>query len=154
VHVDLGQQVHHVGGLVQRDPVELQVLARGEVAEAAALGGRPASRWSCSRAMRARACAAGGRQLAVGHGHAQHRCMALHVPAVLQAQRAEVVVGQLAGQVALELVAELGRAGADEPAIEVGVLVHGAAAEGREWTLGSRFICELHIRELDIPMSI
>jgi hypothetical protein len=37
VHVDLGQQVHHVGAARQRDPVELQVLARGEVAVAAAL---------------------------------------------------------------------------------------------------------------------
>jgi cobalamin biosynthesis protein CbiD len=49
-------------------------------------------------------------QLAVGHGHAQHRRMALHVPAVLQAQRAELVVPQFAAQVALELVAELGGA--------------------------------------------
>ena len=37
-----------------------------------------------------RSCAAA--QLAVGHGHAQHRRVALHVPAVLQAQRAELVV--------------------------------------------------------------
>jgi len=35
VHVDLGQQVHHVGGLDQRDPVVLHVLARGEVGIAA-----------------------------------------------------------------------------------------------------------------------
>ncbi len=35
-------------------------------------------------------------QLAVGNGDARHRRVALHVPAVLQAQRPEVVVGQLA----------------------------------------------------------
>jgi hypothetical protein len=34
VHVHAGQQVHHVGALVQRDPVELHVGAGGEVAVA------------------------------------------------------------------------------------------------------------------------
>jgi hypothetical protein len=47
--------------------------------------------------------------------------MALHVPAVLQAQRAELVVAELAGEVALELVAELRGALVDELAVEVGV---------------------------------
>ena len=51
--------------------------------------------------------------------------MALHVPAVLQAQRAELLVGQFAVQMALQLVAELRRAGVYELAVEVGVLVHG-----------------------------
>ena len=37
---------------------------------------------------------------------------------------AELVVGQLAGEVALELVAELRRARVHELAVEVGVLVH------------------------------
>ena len=59
--------------------------------------------------------------------------MALHVPAVLQAQRAELVVGQLAGQVALQLVAELGGAGAHEAAVEIGVAVHGAGR--RAWSV-------------------
>ena len=35
VHVDRGQQVHHVGRLGERNPVVLDVLARGEVARSA-----------------------------------------------------------------------------------------------------------------------
>ena len=61
----------------------------------------------------------------VRHGDAQHRRMALDVPAVLQAQRAEVVVRELTGQMAFELVAELGRAGVDELSVEIGIGVHG-----------------------------
>jgi hypothetical protein len=52
--------------------------------------------------------------MAVGNGDAQHRAVALDVEAVLQAQRAELVVGELAGQIALDLVAELGDAFVDE----------------------------------------
>ena len=54
---------------------------------------------------RRRSCRRG--QRAVRHGDARHRRVALDVPAVLQAQRAELVVAQLAGEVALQLVAEL-----------------------------------------------
>jgi hypothetical protein len=99
VQVDLGQLVHHVGGLGQRDPVELQVLPRAEMAEAAALGGQPGvavvmlARDAGQHAQLARG------QFAIGHGHAQHRRVSLQVPAVLQAQRAEIVLRQLAGQV-------------------------------------------------------
>ena len=63
-------------------------------------------------------------ELAVGHGDAQHRRVALDVPAVLQAQRAEIVVRQLAGEVALELVAELRGPGTYKLTIEFGVLIH------------------------------
>ena len=134
MHVDAGQQVHHVGALVQRDPVELHVLARREVAvaavEPAAFGQRramlPVARaapgWSYVFGQHAQL---GAGEFAVGHGHAQHRRVALHVPAVLQAQRAEVVVGQLPAQVAFELVAVLRGALVDELAVELGVLVHG-----------------------------
>ena len=117
VHVDFGQQVHDVGGARQRDPVELQVLPRAEVAEAAAFAGQ-AGVLQVEVACNARQLAqlpAG--QPAIGHGHAQHGRMPLHVPAILQAQRAEVAVGQLAGQVALQLVAELGGAGTNESAV-------------------------------------
>ena len=50
--------------------------------------------------------------------------MALDVPAVLQPQRAELVVAQLAGLLALELVAELRRALRTNWLVEFGVLVH------------------------------
>ena len=116
VHVDAGQQVHHVGALDQRNPVELHVLARREVAVADFRWERP-SRRRASAPGRARPAwparpedlglglvvfagdlgqhaqlAAG--QLAVGHRDAQHRRVALDVPAVLQAQRAELVVAR------------------------------------------------------------
>jgi hypothetical protein len=44
---------------------------------------------------------------AIGHGNAGHGGVALDVPAVLQAQRQKLFVGQLAALPALELVAEL-----------------------------------------------
>jgi hypothetical protein len=114
VHVHCGQAVHRVGRLHQWDPVVLDVLAGGEMriaaVEVAGDGGQ-----------RADLVAGDG---AVGHGHAQHRRMALDVPAVLQAQRAELVIGERAGEVALQLVAELGRSGVDELAVKVGVAVH------------------------------
>jgi hypothetical protein len=50
--------------------------------------------------------------------------VALHVPAVLQAQRPEFVLGKLAGLPAFELVSELRRALVHELAVEVCVLVH------------------------------
>jgi len=133
VHIDLGQQVHHVGRAGERYPVELQVLARREVAEAAALAGE-AGVLVVELARDARQLSQlARRQLAVGHGDAQHRRVALHVPAVLQSQRAEVVVGQLAGQVALQLVAELRRASAHEAAVEIGVAVHGQQGLSEGW---------------------
>mmetsp|Transcript_4930 Transcript_4930/g.17645 ORF Transcript_4930/g.17645 Transcript_4930/m.17645 type:complete len:489 (+) Transcript_4930:2631-4097(+) len=126
VHVDLGQQVHHVGALVERDPVELQVLPRREVA-IAAMAGEGAIADNVVFAGDARQLAQlPAAQLTVGDGHSQHRRMALHIPAVLQPQRAKVVGAELAPEVALELVAVLRGAGADEAAVEFGVVVHRA----------------------------
>ena len=65
-----------------------------------------------------------GVQLAIRHCYPQHRCVALHIPAVLQAQRAKLVFRQRARLPAGELVAVLVGACFDELAIEVGVLVH------------------------------
>ncbi len=62
--------------------------------------------------------------LAIGRGDAQHRRVALHVPAVLQPQRTELVVAQFAAQVALELVAELRGTRAHELTVEVGIRIH------------------------------
>ena len=82
VHVHFGQQVHHIGRAVQCDPVELQVLPRGEVAPAAVEFIGDAGQLAQLRA-------ADG---SVGHGHPQHRRVALHIPAVLQAQGSEFLV--------------------------------------------------------------
>jgi hypothetical protein len=68
-----------------------------------------------------------GGQLAVGHGDPQHGRVALHIPAVLQAQRAKFGITEFAVQVARELVTVLGGALADELAVKGGVLVHGGS---------------------------
>ena len=114
VHVHVGERLHHVGALHQRDPVELQVLPRREVTVATIEVARDAGQRAHLRRV----------QLAVGHSDSQHRCVALDVPAVLQAQRAEVVVVQLAGEVALQLVAVLRSALMDEVTVELGIGVH------------------------------
>ena len=108
VHVHAGQQVHHVGSQVQWNPVELHVLARGEVGIA---GGQAAGYGFAVTQLDAAqlvlcfhrtleylvaglvvlpgntcqyAYLAAG-QLAVRHRHTQHGRVALDVPAVLQA---------------------------------------------------------------------
>ncbi len=119
MHVGIGEQVHHVGRVGQGDPVELAVLPGGEVAEAAASPGvraiGPAVELIGNAGQGAQLLRA---QLAVRNGHAEHRRVALHVPAVLQAQRPELVFPQLAGEVAGQLVAELRGALMNELAIE------------------------------------
>jgi hypothetical protein len=70
------------------------------------------------------------RQQAVGHGDAQHVGMALHVQAVLQAQRQELFFGQLIGEAALHLVAVLRDALADDEVVVLVVTVHGRILGG------------------------
>jgi hypothetical protein len=97
VHFDRGEFGQNVGGVFQLRPVELHVLARREVAVAAVVAATDVGQLAQLRA----------RKHSVGNGDSQHRRMALDVEAVLQAQRPELVVGQFAGQVALQLVAIL-----------------------------------------------
>ncbi len=137
VHVHGGQQVHHVGAFGQGNPVELHVLAGGEVAVAhGQVGGAPSGLGADGLVKHLFAgvvvfagnagqhAQLGAGELAVRHCYTQHGCVALDVPAVLQAQGAEFFVTQSAGLVAFQLVAVLGRAGADELAVKFGVLVH------------------------------
>jgi hypothetical protein len=130
VHVGVCEKIHDVGGVGEGDPVVLAVLPRREVAEPAVAVFVGTARTPVVVA----GDAAEGAQLlraqhAVRHGNAQHRRVTLDVPAVLQAQRPEIVVGQLAREMALQLVAELPGALVDEPAIEFCVAVH-ASREG------------------------
>ena len=75
---------------------------------------------------------------AVGHGNAGHGGVALDVPAVLQAQRQKLFVGQFAALPAVELVAELLGAQLDELLVELGVLVHGAMSLLNQNEFGAR----------------
>jgi len=66
------------------------------------------------------------REQAVGHRDAQHRRVALDVEAVAQAQRAELVLGELAGEEAPRLVAVLRDPLVDDLLVVGVVAVHDA----------------------------
>ena len=105
---------HRVGQLLELDPVELDVLPRGEMAVVAVVA---------PRHVREHAHLVGGER-AVGNGDPQHIGVQLQIDAVHQAQRLELVFRQLAGQAAADLVAEFAHALVDERAVEVVVDVH------------------------------
>ena len=117
MHFHLGQLGQDVGHGFQRRPVELQILAGGEVAVATVVS---------AGNVRQLAHLARG-QHAVGHRHAQHRRMALHIQAVHQPQRAEFIFAQFAGQVAAGLVAELGDPLIDQAKVNFVVTIHVAS---------------------------
>ena len=120
VQADGGEVVHDVGRLAQRDPVELDVLAGGEMAVAAipALG-----------EIGERAHLAGGKR-AIGDRHAQHVGVQLQVEPVHQAKGPEFLFRQRAGEALGHLRAELGAAVGEEGVIEAVRLIHGGAPAG------------------------
>ena len=108
---EIGQRIRQFGEL---DPVELDVLPRGEMAVAAVVAPRD---------MRQRAQLL-RRQRAVGDRDAEHIGVQLQIDAVLQPQHLEFVLGELAGQPALHLIAKFRDALVDERAIEFVICVH------------------------------
>ncbi len=108
-----GQGGQRVGRVLELDPVELQVLARREVAVAAVVLARDVG----ELAQLAR------RQRAVGDGDAQHVGVELQVEPVGEAQRLELLFGELARDAPAHLVAELLDALGDQRAVVVVVLV-------------------------------
>ena len=115
VHADAGEVGHGVRQFVELDPVELDVLPRGEVAVAAIVAARDMGEHAHLL----------GRQRAVGDGDAQHIGVKLQIDAVHQPQRLEFLLGQLAGQAARDLIAEFGDALGDQRPVECVVDVHG-----------------------------
>ena len=109
-----------VGHVAELRPVELDVLPRGEVAVALvpALGDHR----ELPQLHRV--------QRAVGDGDAQHVGVQLQVEAVPQPERQELVLGQLAGDAPLDLVAELRHPLAHELPVEVGIVIHRNAPPG------------------------
>ena len=87
VHFDACQLAENRRRFFELRPVELHVLARGEVADAAVVASRNLGQFAQLF----------GCQHAVRNGDAQHRAVALDVQAVLQAQGTQFVVGKLAG---------------------------------------------------------
>ncbi len=85
MHLDRGEFFKNVGRVLDPDPIELDVLPSGEVPVTAVISARD---------MRQRAHLLRG-QHAVRDRNAQHRRVPLHVQAVAQTQRLELVFGQL-----------------------------------------------------------
>ena len=120
VHVNACQEVHHIRTVAQFDPVELNVLARGEVRVAfgqrrrghgfdAGLGrvqgvdgvlsvlrlGEQGLIWQVVFAGNfCKHAHLPGGELTIGNRHTQHGRVALDVPAILKAQGSEVLVAQ------------------------------------------------------------
>ncbi|MNE27524.1 hypothetical protein D3C80_1209370 [compost metagenome] len=114
MHFHACQFGEDIGRVGQARPVVLDVLAGGEVAItpvifAGDMGQHP-------HLLRI--------QRTVGNGDAQHVGMELEIDAVHQAQRLERVLGQLAGQPALYLIAKLCHAAFNKCVIEFVVTVH------------------------------
>ena len=114
VHLHRGELGEDVGHLLELRPVELQVLARREVTVAPVVA--PADVGELAQLP--------GRQQPVRDRDAQHRRVALDVEAVAQPQRAELVLGELAGEEAMRLAAELAHPLIHQPLIDLVVDVH------------------------------
>ena len=149
VHRHAGQQLHHLGRLAQRNPVELAIGARREVAIAIAqrrgrqgctrLGGLQRILRSLGLRQQRRIglvvlprnagqhAQLGAADFAIRHRNAGHGRVALDVPAVLQAQRQQLLIGQLAALPALQLVPKLLGAKFYKLTVKFCVLVHGGA---------------------------
>src|SRR5690606_35254645 len=125
--LDARELLENVRHLLETNPIELDVLAGREMAEAAIVRARGVR--ELAQLLR--------RQRAVRHVDAQHVGMQLQVDAVLKAQRLELFLGNLAGETALHLPSELGDALGDEPMIEFIVTVHRSllrsARVGPQW---------------------
>ena len=114
VHADAGEIGHRVGQFLELDPVELDVLPRGEMPVAAIV--TAGDMREHAQLLR--------RQRAVGDGGAQHVGVELQIDAIHQAQRLELVLGQLARQAARDLVAEIRDALGNERAVEIVIEIH------------------------------
>ena len=104
-----------VGNALELDPVELDVLPRGEMAVAAVVA--PAD-------MRQACAAASEDKRAVGDCDPQHVGVQLKIEAVHQPQRLELLLGQFAGQAAADLIAQFGDAFRHQSPVEFVIGVH------------------------------
>ena len=114
VHADTGELRHGVRQLLKLDPVELNVLPRGEMAVAAIVTPRHARQHA--QLLR--------RQRPVGNRNPQHVGVKLQIDAVHQPQRLELFLGQFARQAARDLIAKLRDPLGDQRAVECIVKVH------------------------------
>ncbi len=124
MHVGFRQHFQRRHGVFQLDPVELYVLACGEMpvslVELARDAGEGADLLAAQRAIR--------------HGHTQHVGVKLEIQAVHQAQRLEFFFGQVTGNATIDLITELLDPLTQEGAIDLIVAVATDWQHG-----GSRF---------------
>ena len=133
VHLDLGELGQDIGHLLETHPMELDVLARGEMAVAPVIDPRDAG--ELPELPRG--------EHAIGNGDAQHVGVELQIEPVHEPERPELLLAELAGEPPRHLVAELGDALVDEALVEFVVAVHGSgdlpralvAAGGDRWAL-------------------
>jgi len=114
MHLDRREIGEDVGGLFELDPIILDVLARGEMAIAAIVFARDMPQHPHLAAV----------ERAIGNGDTQHVGVELEIEPVLQAQRLELIVGQLPGEPAARLVAKFLDAGVDDRLVVFVVAVH------------------------------
>ena len=114
VHFNTGQIGQDVGDVFQLGPVELNVLAGGEVGIATII-------FACNRGQHAHLPR---RNQAVRNRHPEHRRMLLYIQTILQTQRAEFVLGQIASQKSFRLVTKLRDALVNNGLVVLIVFVH------------------------------
>ena len=128
VHLDRGELGQDVGHAGEFGPVDLQILARAEMPVAAVVGVADLGEFAQLER----------RQRAVRNRNAQHRRVLLHIEAVLQAKRFELVFGQLTGEKTAGLVAKLRNPFVDQSLVVAVVAVHGKAVLEESARKGAR----------------
>src|SRR6266403_5453638 len=129
------------------DPVELDVLPRGEVAVTAVIA--PRDMRERTQLLR--------RQGSVGDRHAEHIGVQLQIDAVLQPQHLEFVLGELAGQPSLHLIAKFRDTFVDDCAIEFVICIHQSwpyAGTGRSMVTPWSRICSRRLPGFIAPVSL
>ena len=122
VHLDARKLGENIGRVLERRPVELDVLSGCEMTVAAVISARDLG----ELAHLARV------EHAIGHGDAQHVGVKLQVEAVHQPMRAELLLGQFAAEAARHLIAELLDPRRDEGGVEIVIMIHGRSPS-RPW---------------------
>ena len=119
VHLHLGEVGQDVRRILQLGPVVLDVLAGGEMAVAPVIF--PGDEGQLAELLR--------RQQPVGNGDPQHIGVKLHVEAVAQPERPELVLGQFTAHPAGDLIPILLHPLVDQGLIEFVVFVHHVHGE-------------------------
>ncbi len=122
VHLDARELGQNVGHILERRPVELEILAGGEMTVAAVVIARDLGQLSHLARV----------ENAVRDRDAQHVGVKLQVEAVHQPMGAELLLGQFAAEAARDLIAELLDPRGDEGGVEIVIMIHDRSPS-RPW---------------------